>query len=56
MIGRPLLLRRMRRHEAADAIERVGGDAAAIAQPAASLPSLTARRPKVDSASPVWRQ
>ena len=49
--GRPVAV-----HEGADAVERLGGDAAAVAQPAGSLPSLTARRPKVDSASPVCRQ
>ena len=46
----------MRRNEAADAIDRVGGDAAAVAQAAVSLPSLTARRPNVDSATPAARQ
>ena len=35
--GRPFALRRMRLHEAVDAIERVGGDAAAIAQPRCEL-------------------
>ncbi len=35
--GGALALRGMRRHEAVDAVERVGGDAAAIAQPRGEL-------------------
>ncbi len=34
---RALALRRMRRHEALDTVERVGGDAAAVAQPRRQL-------------------
>ena len=34
---RAAALRRMRRHEAVDAVERVGGDAAAVAQPRREL-------------------
>ena len=34
---RPFALRRIRRHEAVDAVERVGGDAAAVAQPRRKL-------------------
>ena len=33
----PLALRRMRRHKTVDAVERVGGDAAAVAQPRRKL-------------------